>query len=137
MEEVMEKRKSLCSFLIILCLGFVMAACSRKAGSAPAAKAETAAPKYAGETINLLLSAGTYCESIEPIVKEFEKVYPGVTLNYDLLGRSNSDERTIIELSSGSDAHDIYYVYGESLIQFTGNDWLEPLCIHRRQIHYQ
>ncbi|MDR0655824.1 MAG: sugar ABC transporter substrate-binding protein [Treponema sp.] len=123
----MRKRERECLFLIAFCLIFAMAVCSCKAKTAPATTAETSAPKYAGETINLLLSAGPYCESIEPIVKEFEKVYPGVTLNYDLMGRSNSDERTIIELSSGSDAHDIYYVYGESLIQFTGNDWLEPL----------
>jgi ABC-type glycerol-3-phosphate transport system substrate-binding protein len=123
----MKKRENVCLVLIAFCLILAAAACSRKTDSAGTAETETAAPKYAGETLNLLLSATPYSESIEPILKEFEKAYPGVTLNYDLLGRSNSDERTIIELSSGSDAHDIYYVYGESLIQFTGNDWLEPL----------
>lgn len=119
--------KVVCHLLITLCLIFSAAACSGKADSAAAKPQESTGPKYAGETLNLLLSAGSYCESLEPIIKEFEKVYPGVTVNYDLLGRSNSDERTIIELSSNSDAHDVYYVYGESLMQFTGNDWLEPL----------
>jgi multiple sugar transport system substrate-binding protein len=43
------------------------------------------------------------------------------------LGRSNFDEKIIIELSSGSDAHDVYYVFGESLPQYLENDWLLPI----------
>lgn len=95
--------------------------------AAPEAADASGKPDFTGKTLNLLLSAGTYCESIEPFIKEFETYCPGVTIQYDLLGRSNSDEKTIIELSSGSDAHDVYYIYGESMLQFVENGWLSPL----------
>ena len=85
-----------------------------------------AAPSFEGKTLNVLLCASTFPESVEPFIKDFEEKY-GCKVSYDLLGRSNYDEKIVIELSSGSSAHDVYYVFGESLMQYVGNDWLMPL----------
>lgn len=133
----MKKALKLLCALLALCL--LLAACGGTASSAPVSTAgntpaeggtapaeEETAPDYSGKTLNLLLSAGTFCESLEPYLDEFTEAYPGVTLNYDLLGRSNSDEKTIIELSSGSNAHDVYYVY-ESIMQYVDNGWIQSL----------
>lgn len=107
-------KKSLCLLLtLLLLLGLI---------AVPA----SAEPSFEGKTLNVLLSASTFSESVEPFIKDFEEKY-GCKVNYDLLGRSNFDEKIVIELSSGSSAHDVYYVFGESLMQYVNNDWLMPL----------
>lgn len=139
-------KKLSCFFSVVLCFALLVSGCGgvttqdsqvspdessqqfeSKASEVQTAEEASQTPDFSGKTLNLLLSAGTYCESIEPFIKEFEEYCPGVTVQYDLLGRSNSDEKTIIELSSGSDAHDVYYIYGESMLQFAENGWLASL----------
>ncbi len=111
-------KRRICFLLTLLMLTTVF--------SGIGASAEVLYPGFEGKTLNVLLCASTFCESVEPFLSDFEEAY-GVKVNYDLLGRSNFDEKIVIELSSGSDAHDVYYVFGESLLQYVDNDWLQPL----------
>ncbi len=135
----MKRFRKIISTVISLCmLVTLFSACTQ--ADAPVPPAETSgktdkaaeAPKsgepvdFKGKTLDVLLCASTFCESIEPYLKQFESSYD-VKLNYDLLGRSNFDEKIVIELSSGSSAHDVYYVFGESLPQYLENDWLRPI----------
>ena len=138
----MKKIRTIISVILSLCMFvIVFAGCAEKApakespadsstvSAAPAASGETTAPTaldFSGKSLDVLLCASTFCESLEPYIKDFEGKY-NVKINYDLLGRSNFDEKIIIELSSGSDAHDVYYVFGESLPQYLENDWLLPI----------
>ncbi len=116
------------TILFVLMAGIILIGCTGKeeVQSSTVTLTEDGMIDFSGKTLNVLFSAATFPESVEDFVHEFEEKY-NVTVNYDLLGRSSFDEKIIIELSTGSDAHDVYYTFGESLLQYQKSGWLEPL----------
>jgi len=81
---------------------------------------------FSGKELNVLLSAATFSESLQSEIPEFESKY-GVKVNYEVLGRNNYDDKMMIELSSGSDAHDVYYNFDDNFLQVAENGWIQPL----------
>jgi len=128
--------KNLKKWLSILCVGCIcvsLAACggespssSSEKSSSESSSSEISEKSFTGKTLNVMLCSSPQDDAINSMVKDFEKLYD-VKVNCDVLGRSNFDEKVIIELSSGSKAHDVYHVFGESLFQYAENNWLEPL----------
>lgn len=76
--------------------------------------------------LNILFPAASFTESIQPIVKEFEQAN-GVKVNLELIGVENYFDKALVELSTGSDAYDIVYTFGEKMNQYLKGDWLYPL----------
>lgn len=129
----MKKLKKLLSIICVCCICISIAACGSGSsdsadnkGPSGASSSNSGPKSYSGKTLNVLLCSNVQNDAINSMIKDFEKLYD-VKVNCDVLGRSNFDEKVIIELSSGSKAHDVYHVFGESLLQYVENDWLEPL----------
>ncbi|MFC4600560.1 sugar ABC transporter substrate-binding protein [Cohnella hongkongensis] len=117
--------KRFISIALSLVVVFSLAACggSNSEGSGEAPNADRLKDQ---KELNILFPASSFTESIQPLVKEFEEK-EGVKVNLELIGIQNYFDKVMVELSTGSDAYDLFYVFGEKISQYVDGGWLNPL----------
>jgi ABC-type glycerol-3-phosphate transport system substrate-binding protein len=117
--------KRLISMVLCLVIVFSLAACGG-ANSNSVNEVPNADKLKDQKELNILFPASSFTESLQPLVKEFEEK-EGVKVNLELIGIQNYFDKVMVELSTGSSAYDLFYVFGEKISQYVNGDWLNPL----------